>query len=83
MSKYGPYVNRELMERVLDIKQRAGSNKVLEIVGITDMWNKAVAMSEEELITCVLAALYVCPDMVFAAMAQDREELLRKGKNNE
>ena len=83
MSKYGPYVNRELMERVLDIKQRAGNNKVLEIVGLTDMWNKAIAMTEEELIVCTLAALYVCPDMVFAAMAQDREELLRKGKNNE
>ena len=78
-----PFVNRQLMERVLDIKQRAGNNKVLEIVGITDMWNKALAMTEEELITCTLAALHVCPDMVFAAMAQDREELLRKGNNNE
>ena len=83
MSKYGPYVNRELMERVLDIKQRAGNNKVMEIVGLTDMWNKAIAMTEEELIVCTLAALYVCPDMVFAAKAQDREELLRQGKNNE
>lgn len=78
-----PYVNRALMERVLDIKQRAGANKVLEIVGLTDMWNKALAMTEEELITCTLAALYVCPDMVFAAIAQDREELLKKGKQNE
>lgn len=82
--KYEPYVNYELRDRVLEIKQRAENNKVvLEVVGLTDLWNKAIAMTEDELIVCTLAALYVCPDMVFAAIAQDREELLRKGKRNE
>ena len=80
-----PFVNHALMQRVLDIKARSESNSkvVLETVNITDMWNKAIHMTEEELIVCTLAALYVCPNMVFAAMAQDREELLRKGKRNE
>lgn len=78
------FVNRELMDRVLEIKQRGENNRlVLETVSITDLWNKALAMTDDELIVCTMAALYKCPDMVFAAMAQDREELLRKGKNIE
>lgn len=77
-------VDRELMERVLDVKDRAEENKeVLEIVGVTKMWNTALAMSDEELVVCTLVALYKCPDMVFAAMAHDRSELLRKGKQDE
>ena len=79
-----PFVNRALMERVLDIKQREKSNKeILEIIDATKMWNTAIAMPDEELVVCTLAALYKCPNLVFAAMAQDREELLRKGKINE
>lgn len=79
-----PFVNRALMERVLDIKQREQSNKeILEIIDATKMWNTAIAMPDEELVVCTLAALYKCPNLVFAAMAQDREELLRKGKINE
>jgi len=76
-----PFVNRALMDRVLEIKQREGNNReILEIIDATKMWNTAVAMTDEELVVCTLAALYKCPNMVFAAMAQDREELLRKGK---
>lgn len=78
------YVNQMLMDRVLDIKRRADDGKtVLEIVGLTDLWNKALNMTEDELVVCVCAALQVCPDKVFAAIAQDREEILRKGKRNE
>lgn len=76
--KIEPIVNYTLMDRVLEIKQRAGdSTFALETIGITDLWNKAIAMTDDELIVCTLAALYKCPDMVFAAMAQDREELLK------
>ena len=80
-----PYVNHALMERVLSIKARGEdqSRIILETVNITDTWNKAINMTEEELIVCTLAALYVCPKMVFAAIAEDREELLRKGKKHE
>ena len=77
-----PFVNHALMQRVLDIKARGENNSkiILETVNITDTWNKAIHMTDEELIVFTLAALYVCPNMVFAAMAEDREELLRKGK---
>lgn len=79
-----PFVNRALMDRVLEIRQRESNNReILEIIDATKMWNTAIAMSDEELVVCTLAALYKCPNMVFAAMAQDREELLRKGKINE
>ena len=71
------------MNRVLEIKEKAGDNKlILETIAVTEMWNTACGMSDEELVVCALAALYKCPDMVFAAMAQDRKELLRKGKQN-
>ena len=40
-------------------------------------------MTDDELIVCTLAALYKCPDMVFAAMASDRAELMRKGKSDD
>lgn len=77
-----PYVNQALMNRVLEIKQRASNSRlVLETIGITDLWNKALHMTEDELIVCTLAALQICPDMVFAALASDREELTRKGKH--
>ena len=80
-----PYVNHALMDRVLEIKHKSEAGKtVLEIVGLTDLWNKALHMTEDELIVCVCAALQVCPDKVYAALAQDREELLtnRKGREN-
>ena len=76
-----PYVNHVLMDRVLEIKSRSENSRlVLEVVGITDLWNKAIHMSEEELIVCTLAALQVCPDMVYQALASDRAELFRKAK---
>jgi len=82
--KIEPIVNHTLMDRVLEIKRSAeDTNFTLETIGITDLWNKAIAMTEEELIVCTMAALYKCPDMVFAAMAKDRAELLRKGQRND
>lgn len=82
--KIEPIVNHTLMDRVLEIKRSAeDTNFTLETIGITDLWNKAIAMTEEELIVCTMAALYKCPDMVFAAMAKDRTELLRKGQRND
>ena len=82
--KVNPIVNYQLQERVLEIKSRAeNQERVLEVVGLTDLWNKALAMTDEELIVCTLAALYKCPDLVFAAMSSDRAELMRKGKNND
>lgn len=80
--KINPIVNYELQGKVLEIKARAeNQEKVLEVVGLTDLWNKALAMTDEELIVCTLAALQKCPDLVFAAMASERAELTRKGNN--
>lgn len=78
-----PYVNHALAERVLEIRERADNNKILEIIGMSDLWEKALAMDEAELITFTLAALHKYPDLVFAALAQDRAELLRKGKRTD
>lgn len=79
-----PFVNHTLMNRVLEIKQREGNDRLIsDTIDVTKMWNLAINMPEEELIVCTLAALHVCPDKVFMALAQDREELLRKGKRNE
>ena len=82
--KIEPIVNYALRDRVLEIKARSeNQEKVLEVVGLTDLWTKALAMNDEELIVCALAALHKCPDLVFAAMASDRAELMRKGKNDD
>ena len=79
-----PIVNYALRDRVLEIKSRSENQKtVLEVVGLTDLWNKALAMTDEELIVCTLAALHKCPDLVFAAMAQDRAELLKESIKHE
>ena len=76
-----PYVNHALMDRVLEIKQRSENARlVLEVVGLTDLWNKAIHMSEEELIVCTLACLQMHPDLVYQALASDRAELLRNAK---
>ena len=76
-----PYVNHVLMDRVLEIKQRSENSKqVLEVVGITDLWNKAIHMTQEELITCTLACLTIYPESVYQALALDRAELLRNQK---
>ena len=82
--KIEPIVNYALRDRVLEIKERAENQvKVLEVIGLTDLWSKALAMTDEELIVCALAALHKCPDLVFAAMAVDRAELMRKGKSDD
>ena len=82
--KIEPIVNYALRDRVLEIKARAENQEtVLEVVGLTDLWNKALAMTDEELIVCTLAALHKCPDLVFAAMAQDRAELLKESIKHE
>lgn len=81
--KIEPIVNHVLAERVLEIRERANNNEYLEIIGISDLWEKALAMDEAELITFTLAALHKYPDLVFATIAQDRAELLRKGSEDE
>ena len=77
-----PFVNRELADKVLQIRERTFEDDLfLDIVNITDLYYKALNFTEDELIASVVAALEVCPNKVYQALAYDREELKRKGKN--
>ena len=78
-----PYVNRELMKRVLEARDRTLDSQLFsDTVNITDLFYKTLNYTEEELIMSVIAALMVCPDKVFQVLAYDRAELVRKGKKN-
>ena len=78
-----PFVNRELMNRVLEARVRTLDDELFsEIVNITDLYYKTLNYTEDEMIMCVIAALQKCPDKVYQVLAYDRAELLRKGKNN-
>jgi len=79
-----PYVNRQLMDKVLQIRERTLDDELFsETVHITDLYYKALNFTEDELIASVVAALEICPDKVYQVLAYDREELVRKGKTNE
>lgn len=79
-----PYVNRELMQRVLEARDRTLDQELFsETVNITDLYYKTLNYTEEELIMSVIAALQVCPDKVYQVLAYDRAELIRKGKKKD
>lgn len=79
-----PFVNRALADKVLQIRERTFEDDLfLDIVNITDLYYKALNFTEDELIASVVAALEVCPDKVYQALAYDRAELVRKGKHND
>ena len=78
-----PYINRELMKRVLEARDRTLDAQLFsDTVNITDLFYKTLNYTEEELIMSVIAALMVCPDKVYQVLAYDRAELVRKGKRN-
>lgn len=78
-----PFINHELMERVLNIREHTPEEiEISEKVNITDLWSKAINFTEDEFAVCIIAALQVCPKVVYAALSEDRAELLRKGKIN-
>lgn len=78
-----PYVNRELMNRVLEARERTLDDELFsETVHITDLYYKTLNYTEDELIMGVIAALEKCPDKVYQVLAYDRAELLRKGRKN-
>ena len=84
MSDNQPFVNRELMDRVLQAREKTLDDDLFkETVHITDLYYKTLNYTEDELIMSVIAALIKCPDKVYQALAYDREELLRKGKKDE
>lgn len=79
-----PFINRELMDKVLQIRERTLDDELFsETVHITDLFYKTLNYTEDELIMSVIAALIKCPDKVYQVLAYDRAELVRKGKSNE
>ena len=79
-----PFVDRDLMDKVLQIRERTYDDKLFsDLINLTDLYYKTLNYTEDELIMSVVAALQICPDKVYQALAYDREELLRKGKKDE
>ena len=79
-----PYVNSQLMEKVLSIRERTFDDVLFsDSVNVTDLFYKTLNYKEEELIMSVIVALLKCPNKVYQTLAYDREELVRKGKINE
>ena len=79
-----PIVNRALMDKVLAIRERTFDDVLFsESVNITYLFYKTLNYTEDELIMSVIAALIICPNKVYQALAYDREELVRKGKKDE
>ena len=79
-----PFINRELMDKVLQIRERTFEDELFtDMLHVTDLYYKAMNFTEDELIASVVAALAKCPDKVYQALAYDRAELVRKGKRNE
>ena len=79
-----PIVNRALIDKVLAIRERTFDDVLFsESVNITDLFYKTLNYTEDELIMSVIAALIICPNKVYQALAYDREELVRKGKKDE
>jgi len=80
----GPYVNTALLEKVLSVRERTPEEiQLSEDINLSDLWSKAINFNEDEMIVCVVAALQKYPNIVYQVLAQDREELKRKGKRNE
>ena len=79
-----PYVNNALLEKVLNVRERTPEDiQLSEDINLSDLWSKAINFNEDEMIVCVVAALQKFPNLVYQVLAEDREELKRKGKNNE
>lgn len=79
-----PFVDRQLMEKVLSIRERTFEDHLFsESVNVTDLYYKTLNYTEDEIIMSVIAALELYPNKVYQVLAYDREELVRKGKTNE
>ena len=78
-----PFVNRELMDKVLQIREMTLDDELFsETVHISSLYSTTLNYTVDELIMCVIVALQKYPDKVYQVLAYDRAELLRKGKNN-
>ena len=77
-------VDWALVEKIRRIRGRTFDHTgVSREWDITELFKRMLNMSEDELTVAVIAALQKCPDRVYKALADDREELVRKGRKNE
>lgn len=78
------YVNYALIEKIKRIRGRSFDHTGVSAEwDITELFKRMSNMSDDELTVAVVVALNKCPMRVYQALADDREELLRKGKKHE
>ena len=74
------YVNYSLIEKIRRIRGRTFDHtRVSAEWDITELFKRMMNFSDDELTVAVVVALQKCPLRVYQALAEDREELLRKG----
>lgn len=75
------FVNYQLIEKIRRIRGRQfDETPVSRERDISELFRRVSNLHEDELIACVIAALQKCPEKVYQVLAEDREELLRKGE---
>lgn len=78
------FVNYALIEKIRRIRGRQfDETPVSKERDLSELFRRVSNFNEDELIACVIAALQKCPDKVYQVLAEDRQELLRKGQINE
>jgi hypothetical protein len=77
------YVNYNLIDKIRRIRGRTFDHTGVSAEwDISELYRRMLNLSEDELTVCVIAALQKCPSRVYQALAEDRDELLRKGKKD-
>lgn len=90
MNSFEPFVNTELIDKIRRARERTFDEDLLteeqnieEERHLSELWRRVMNYDENELILCVAAALQKIPDKVYQVLAEDRDELLRKGKRKD
>ena len=75
------YVNYALIDKIRRIRGRSFDHTgVSKEWDISELYRRMSNLNEDELTVCVIAALQKCPDRVYRVLADDREELIKKGE---
>lgn len=78
------YVNYALIEKLKRIRGRTFDHTgVSKEWDISELYRRMMNLSEDELTVGVIVALQKCPMRVYQALADDRDELVKKGKKHE
>lgn len=75
------YVDYSLIDKIRRIRGRTFDHTgVSKDWDITELYKRMMNLSEDELAVAVVAALQKCPNVVYQVLAEDREELIKKGE---